>query len=270
MSRLSITMKELREIAQEHFSNSKAAAEEIGLPARVKMSRTASYQMSANPEMVESFQDHSILRELRACQGFRAWGAMMSYDLRKSSKRATRIGPKDTYITMHTLLPTLLAIVKGGKGISVGLRGDGGIGTFGMVEIKKGQNDKVTPQQAELAVSMACLCGTAMINAVAEVVNPILVEGDIDGDLHLGVGIDVGEFVATNIGYGNASDLTAYGDCVNKACKRLSTGADVVVLSHAAMKMFPTEKGGKTSFRRYPDRYDAYILRYPDDYRVIR
>lgn len=269
MPKLTVTLTELRELAQENFDEAKEVADDLGLPTVVKAARVENYQMSYESRNASSFSDVSSLRSLRKCQGLRAWGAMMSYDIRQSSKRATRIGPKSTYITMHTLIPTLLAVVKSAEGISVGLRGDGGIATFGMVEVKKGSSGTVTPKQAELAVRMACKAGTAMIKAVQKVINPVLVEGGIEGDIHLGVGIDVGEFVATNIGYKTATDLTAYGDCVNKACKHLSQGTDVVVLSNDAKNMFPSSEGGKTSFRRFGDKNDAYVLHYPADYKVI-
>jgi hypothetical protein len=86
--------------------------------------------------------------------------------------------------------------------------------------------------------------------------------------LQLGVGIDVGNIVATNIGLGVASELTAYGDCVNKCCKR-SCGNNIVILTQEAKRMFPKSEGGRTKFRPYKGEPDAFILRYPSTYKTL-
>src|SRR5262249_10080455 len=144
------------------------------------------------------------------------YAAILSFDIRKSTDRALRIGPRDTYITMHTYLPTMLKIIDEAKGLSVGLRGDGALACFGLVDTS--ESPRVTNEDCTRAVRRATNCAHAMIEAIDTVVNPVLLEGDIEGELRMGVGIDIGDIVATNIGLGDARDLTAYGNCVNKAC----------------------------------------------------
>jgi class 3 adenylate cyclase len=184
------------------------------------------------------------------------------------SQLAVKIGPRNMYIAMHTYLPTMLRIVEEFKGIVVGLRGDGAIACFGLVQAGDDQ-PRVTSEQAENAVRKACDCGDVMVKAMQKVVNPVLQYGKImSGDGLIGVGIDVGEIVATRIGIGEAHELTAYGTAVNTCCKR-SCGNDLVILTKHAKKMFPKSKGGKTRFRPYLDKPDAFILRYPADYHVL-
>ncbi len=205
--------------------------------------------------------------EVKTFRGMRAWGALLAFDLRKSSARALELGPRDTYLTMHTYLPTMLSLISSAGGIVVGLRGDGAITCFGLVDQSEGE-PKVSSEQAAKAVRQACRCGDAMVKAIDLVVNKVLVAADIRGGLQLGVGIDVGNIVATNIGLGSASELTAYGDCVNKCCKR-SCANNGVILTLAAKRMFPKSEGGKTAFHRYKDESDAFLLRYPTTYKTL-
>lgn len=205
--------------------------------------------------------DEPRYSEVRIFRGMRAWGSLLSFDLRKSSARALDIGPRDTYLTMHTYLPTMLSLIDSAGGIVVGLRGDGAIACFGLVDQTEGK-PKVTSEQATKAVRQACRCGDAMVKAIDLVVNKVLMEAGVRGGLQVGVGIDVGNIVATNIGLGSASELTAYGNCVNKCCKR-SCGNNMVILTLEAKRMFPKSKSGRTEFHRYKDLSDAFILRYP-------
>ncbi len=82
----------------------------------------------------ELLGDQPGYSELATFRGMKAWGALLSFDLRKSTTRALRVGPRDTFITMHTYIPTMLSIVSSADGIIVGLRGDGAIACFGLVE----------------------------------------------------------------------------------------------------------------------------------------
>src|SRR5262249_4851755 len=152
--------------------------------------------------------------------------------------------PHATYITMHTFLPTMLSIVANVDGIVVGLRGDGAIACIGMVDSSpEREGEELTNQKAARAVAKACQCGGAMVKAIDRGVNRVLREAGVEGGLQMGVGIDAGGFVATNIGLGNARDLTAYGDCVNAACKLSSVDNNSVMLTHYAKGIFPTKKG---------------------------
>jgi class 3 adenylate cyclase len=116
--------------------------------------------------------------EVKTFWGMRAWGALLAFDLRKSSARALELGPRDTYLTMHTFLPTMLSLIDSAGGIVVGLRGDGAIACFGLVDQSEGK-PKVSSEQASEAVQKACRCGDAMVKAIDAVVNKVLVEADM-------------------------------------------------------------------------------------------
>jgi class 3 adenylate cyclase len=212
--------------------------------------------------------DEPRYSEVETFRGIRAWGALLAFDLRKSSARALELGARDTYLTMHTYLPTMLSIIDSAGGIVVGLRGDGAIACFGLIDQSVGE-PKVSSAQATQAVRQACQCGDAIVKAIDAVVNKVLMDANVRGGLQVGVGIDVGNIVATNIGIGSASELTAYGNCVNKCCER-SCGNNAVILTLEAKRMFPKSKGGKTEFRRYKDLPDAFILRYPPTVKTLR
>lgn len=267
-----ITLEELREFAQDSFDRAKENAERRQIP--VKLARHKSFSdpvMLSNHAVAESYSisDDEDFSEIDRYDGMRAWAALLSFDLRRSSNRATRIGPRNTYITMHTYLPTMLQVIKSAEGTVVGLRGDGAIAMFGLVKLNSSA-DKVTPKQAEDAASLACDCGQALVDCVVKVVNPVLEKGEVEAGLEVGIGVDVGEFVATKIGIERAYDLTAYGDCVNRACHRSDHGHNRVVVTNNVQRMFPTVKGGKTTFPAVPNQKDAYFLKYPSDYRAIK
>lgn len=252
---------EILKLAQESFDKAQSAADAINLST---FTESIKYARSSGAKMLALEPGFS---EIDTYYGIKAWGVMLSFDLRKSSTRAMEIGPRDTYITMHTYMPAMLKIVQCAKGIVVGLRGDGAIGCFGLVDLSD-EGSRVTAEQSDPAIYAACDCGDAMIKAMSEVINPILKKGKIKTGLQMGVGIDAGNFVATKIGLGTANELTAYGSCVNNACKR-SFGNDEVILTHQAYSLFPKKPNGKTRFPRYPGRSDSYILRYPTDYQTL-
>lgn len=255
-------LNDLLLFAQDCFDEADTAAKAI------RLSTFSESVKNAKSYGARLLADEPGFSDVHTFRGMRAWGALLAFDLRRSSARALALGPKDTYVTMHTYLPTMLSIVDSAGGVVVGLRGDGAIACFGLVDLTP-EGMTVTTEQAERAVSKACDCGDAMVKAIDKVVNKVLVKGGVRGGLQVGVGIDVGNIVATNIGLGGARELTAYGNCVNKCCKR-SCGNNLVILTLDARKMFPTSPGGRTKFRRYKDEADAFILRYPDGYHTLR
>jgi class 3 adenylate cyclase len=271
------TLADIVRLAQESFDKAMEAADEIRL-ARVvefaeslKFARAKSLRLRTGARLLA---DEPEYEDLETYRGLKAWGAMMAFELRKSSDLAAALSPRDMYIVMHTYLPTIIAVVESYRGLLVGLRGDGAIACFGLVDQGEGE-PKVTSEQSDAAMRLACNCGHAIVKAMTLAVNPVLAKGDIrkgkhrvgvgEGRLLVGVGIDVGDIVATKIGLGEAHELTAYGTAVNFCCKR-SFGNDMVILTKRAKDMFPKSKGGRTRFPPYTDVKDAYILRYPDDY----
>jgi len=191
--------------------------------------------------------------------------------MRKSTSRAVSIGPKDTFITMHVYLPTLLRVIKKSRGTIVGMRGDGAFAMFGSVAIESSEPEaEVGSEKATEASRLACDCGAALITAITDAVNPVLVNGGVRGEIEIGVGIDVGDFVATRIGIERAYELTAYGYCVNNACHRSDHGHNRVVVTNKVRKMFPSSPGGQTKFSDVPSQKDAYFLKFPDSHKPLK
>lgn len=262
-------LDDLIRLAQASFDLAKDAAESINLSTVARFEESVKYarakSLSVNARLLS---DEPGYDDLPTYRGIKAWGALLSFDMRRSSELAKKVSPRNMYIIMHTYLPTTLAVIQEGGGIVVGLRGDGAIACFGLVEVGE-DRPRVTTKQAEEAVTAACDCGDAIVKAVQKAVNPVIEAGGIKvGKLQVGVGIDVGEIVGTKIGLGEAHELTAYGNAVNQCCKR-SFGNDAVILTKLAKDMFPKGDNGKTKFRAYPEREDAYVLHYPTSYNTL-
>lgn len=193
-------------------------------------------------ERVRLLGNQSHFARLPQFYGMSAWAAILSVDLRESTDRALRVGAQNTYIAMHVLLPTLAELVGRAGGSVVGLRGDGLIASFGLTRIDTGNPEPSNAEKGK-AVQDASLAGRAMLEAVALIINPILDEEHIPGNLHIGVGIDVGRVVVTRIGIDDVQEVTVYGDCVNNACHMKPD--QYVMLSAAADNLYPTSLHGR-------------------------
>lgn len=251
---------EIQRLATECFQQADVAAHAMQLnEARERYSVKASTQM---------MQDLPRFVDLPNFYGAKAWAAILSVDLRRSSNRAVEIGARRTYLTMHTYLPVMAELVGKADGVVIGLRGDGLFAAFGFTELN-GLVQQVTPAVAGQAIQNASQCGKAMIEAVADIINPLLAENDVHGpqtgEMAIGVGIDVGDIVVTRIGMESASETTAYGAAVNRACK-FADGRNVIRVSHTAHSMYPTSKSGRVKFRRAEG---SFIVSYPPDMRML-
>ena len=180
---------------------------------------------------------------LKLASAEKAWAAILFMDMRDSTARAQRVGPRATFIAMHTLLPAMALLVSDGGGYIVGFRGDGLFGAFGIDEhaanpagMSKGE-----------AVKKAAVCGQAMVEAVTGVVNPLLERFKLAADIRIGIGVDVGEIVITRIGLEGAHEVSAYGNAVNMASKLCGLANNTIVISPASDTLYPTGPNGKVS-----------------------
>jgi class 3 adenylate cyclase len=207
--------------------------------------------------------------ELDNFRGVGGWAVVLSVDLRGSSKRATEIGAEDTYLTMHTYLPTMAELVSKANGKIGSLRGDGLFAVFGFTEYTDDQ--KTLPEGiGKVAIQNATRCGKAMIETTVDILNPIMEENDILGELRIGVGICVGDVVVTQIGIGDAIERTLYGTPVNNACKA-STATNEMILTNQAEALFPSSKGGQVKFKpiNLGGSLGGQIIKYPPGYIVL-
>lgn len=207
-----------------------------------------------------SISSEPCYAELDTSYGMGAWSVILSVDLRGSSNRAVRVKEKATYLTMHTYLPTMAELVRRANGKIVGLRGDGLFAAFGLTKLVA-TGREVSPTVAGVAAKNAARCGKAMHEAVADILNPLLEQNDIEGGLKIGVAIAVGDIVVTRIGLDDATEITAYGPPVNQACKLCSKNKNTqILMTRGCRAIFPSGKSGRV---RLLSLDGAYVVRYP-------
>jgi class 3 adenylate cyclase len=214
----------------------------------------------------KSLADKPRFAPLAAGYGSQAWAAVLFVDLRRSTRRAVEIGPKKTYLTVHALLPTLAHLVSCAAGDVANFRGDGLFALFGLDE--EGNNPKNLDCGQE--VKKAVRCGKAMLEAVDEVVNAILPQFDVPGDLNIGIGIDVGDVVITRVGLAGVNEVTAYGNAVNHAAK-FCGGNGAIIVSERAWHLFPKGPNGRIAVKpvELSDGRRGLKVVYPKDMTVI-
>lgn len=176
--------------------------------------------------------------------GVASWATVLFLDLRGSTQRAVEHGPKNTYLTMHTLLSTMAKVLSECGGKVCNFRGDGLFGVFGIDE--KGENPPDLQGRAGEIVQEAAQCGWAILDTMDLAINPALKKRGIAHDLRIGVGIDKGDVVITRIGLESINELTVYGSPVNKAAK-LCGSIGNIVLSLGAQEIYPTSDGRVTA-----------------------
>ena len=196
---------------------------------------------------------------LKLASAEKAWAAILFMDMRDSTTRAQRVGPRATFIAMHTLLPAMALLVSDGGGYIVGFRGDGLFGAFGI--------DEHAANPANLsergAIQKAAVCGQTMVEAVTGVINPLLERFKLAADIRIGVGVDVGEIVITRIGLEGAHEVSAYGDAVNMASKLCGLANNSVVISPACDTLYPVSLNGRVTTKPLGTSLLGYEVSFP-------
>lgn len=115
--------------------------------------------------------------KLKLGAAVKVFAVVLFVDMRGSTKRAMRIGPEKTFLTMHALLPVLAKLIEANGGFIVGYRGDGLFGVFGISS--QGKNPPKLDMRSLL--QQAATCGMQMVEAVERVVSPALEEYGVPG-----------------------------------------------------------------------------------------
>jgi adenylate cyclase len=253
------TLDEVKDFAKGLLHHASEAAQVI------KFSMNECSSIKASRAVVEpaSLASDPVYGSFDTSYGTMAWAVVLSVDMRGSSKRAIQVGPKHTYLTMHTFLPTMAFLVAKAGGKIIGLRGDGLFAAFGTTPVQTNNFQGVSQDTSDEAIKSATNCGKALVESVDEVINPLLKTSDIDSSVSIGVPIDVGNIVITKIGWSDAVEVTAYGEPINRACKKSITG---VWLTNEAKKLFPVSQGGRIKFRNYSD---GFMPVYPVDMKML-
>ena len=253
-----LSEEDIKEFAKEQFEQANSSARVIKFSAQARETTAvleAEHYMAKSARSLHNLPDFA---DIETTYGKAAWAAMLCVDIRGSTTREIDIGPKDTFLTVHTYLPTMVRIVADWNGSVVGLRGDGLIAAVGLHARKTNSNTEITQKQASKAVSDAVLCGKAMLESI-DIINGILRDGGVRDGLHIGVGIDVSDIVVTRIGLLSDTELTAYGPSVSKASK-FSCEKNQICMSLRAKEMYPTAEGGKAVFKSCSRFNDAIII----------
>lgn len=260
------TIDEVRDFARTKLQEARDGGESI--PFHL-VERYHAKAMSANRRKEGSIEasisivDDPKFSVLKHGTGQLAWAVVLSVDLRNSSSRAIRHGAENTYLTMHTYLPTMEYLIGRSNGKVIGLRGDGLFAGFGITEVEEGR-ETFTTEIASKAASDSVRCGRGMVEAIEDVINPILEADGIPAGLQIGAGIDSGEVIITRIGLDTANEVTAYGPCVNEACKRANQGYNEVYISSLVNRYYPTSATGKVRFSQISGK-GYRVDRYPYD-----
>jgi class 3 adenylate cyclase len=266
---LSANFDEIKQFAEEQFELANEGATVIRFAANAKsISRSEMLAEQYGSITANALVDNPKYEKLKQGYGKSVWSVVLAVDLRGSTSRAVEIGPKNTYLTMHTFLPTLINLVGSWDGAVVGLRGDGLIAHFGETEVKSGSYTDVSSEVGSRAAQDSVNCGKGMIEAVSEIINPLLESNGIRSDLRIGVGIDCGHSVVTRIGHLAATELTAYGPPVNNACK-FSDQQNQIHVRTRVHELYPTGEGGRVKFRPIGGGKSGMIVAFPPDMHML-
>ncbi len=239
-----ISLLDVKSFADEQLQNAKEFAGKIQFMERELTSK--SWTKEAGSIRASLWEDKE-LGDLRVGEGISAWASILSIDLRESTKLAHLVSPREMYLAIHTLLPTLAFVCRKTGGKVMNFRGDGLIAAFGVRKILD-VNDYPESQQKAQANLHAVMAGYRLLESVGNAVKTVLANDEIFIDLHCGVGIDCGVVTLTHVGWNSAKELTAYGACVNDAC-HFASGRDVIVVSQNVASCYPTGDGeGKLVF----------------------
>lgn len=241
---MSVSIEEVQAFASERLERAKGFAHAI----KFSLDKEARSKMLTNEalEIRASIEDDPEFASLSVSDGISAWTSILSVDLRDSTKLADQVSARNMYLMIHTLLPTLAYVCEKSSGEVMNFRGDGLFAGFGLKKITD-EASKPTREQKLDANRQAVVCGLNLIEAVSQGVEVVLSDDGIDVNLHAGVGIDCGQVTVTRVGWMSAGELTAYGSCVNRACK-LSNSRDRVIVSSRVTELYPSSVGGKLQF----------------------
>lgn len=262
---------ELREFVQLQINKARMGSQRIpfdALEKGVTLNRQANGTSLIEAKASASVADDPRYNLLDDGWGQAAFAVILSVDLRNSTYRAVRHGPKATYLTMHSFLPTMAYLASHCGGKIIGLRGDGLFAGFQITETLT-EDKFFDTSKAAKAASQSVECGFGMVQAIEMVLNPILAQEGVPNGLEIGVGITSGNLVITRIGFDSATEITAYGSCVNEACKLSTHGKNQVFVSRAVQDYYPVSNEGTVKFSLVPNI--GYLLKdYPYDVLVPR
>ena len=191
-------------------------------------------KLAARNDALQEAQKAQFVRPSRIGANHKEHVAILVADMRGSTQLAKDYEAEDIFILMQCLIPLLAFVASSCNGEVVGLRGDGVIAAFGFGESKWRD-----------FVNRAYEAGMMMIEATRDILAPFLIGEEFVPPNAVGVSIDGGSVTMTKIGFGDAVEVTAYGDAVNQAAKSCK-GSDSLFLSATMNRHLHDETSSNT------------------------
>lgn len=151
---------------------------------------------------------------------------------------------KRVYYETAAILPACSRIIKKNEGGVTEYLGDGFLAFF-----------RVEKDNKAKACYYAHDAARDCIDAVKEIINPILKERYRLPSMHIGVGMAISKAVLTLIGETDFYKPTAFGKCVFYASK-LSKGVDEVLVDEGLKTVWPTQANGPLKF--HPHNFNGF------------
>jgi adenylate cyclase len=184
--------------------------ERVGAPARVRLAcqTVPTGDISVVPLMPPNASVQDIRRRSRDLEGQERDVAILFADLRSFTQFSEKKLPYDVVFVLNRYFAQMGTAVESAGGHLDKFIGDGVMALFGT------QSDLQTGARQALD-------GARMMSAKLAELNEQL-GAELDEPLRIGIGIHAGPAIIGEMGYGNATGLTAIGDSVNTA-SRLET-----------------------------------------------
>ncbi len=176
-------------------------------------------KLAARNDALQELRKAQVIRPSKIGANHKEHIAILVADMRGSTQLAKDYEAEEIFILMQCLIPLLAFVASSCDGEVVGLRGDGVIAAFGFGETTWRQ-----------FVNRAYEAGMMMIEATRDILAPFLVGEKLVPPNAVGLSVDGGSVTITKIGFGDAVEVTAYGDAVNQAAKSCK-GSDSLFLS---------------------------------------
>ncbi|GAA5507386.1 adenylate/guanylate cyclase domain-containing protein [Novipirellula caenicola] len=233
-----LSISKTRRFAEERFAFATKSAKSIHFSTK-----SASAEILAEDRIIaNSLIEDDEFADLETGTGVGTWSSVLAIDLRGSTAMAEALGGENTYVLVHTLLPTLAWSLKRLGGTVMNYRGDGVFAGFGLTKVYREQDEPESHQKRD-ANQTAITSGFQLLEAVQDAIQPVLNEGGIDVSLSIGIGIESGAMVVTKVGWLKSHELTAYGSPINRAC-HLTGGTNSVRVGPNAWATIPTSPDG--------------------------
>lgn len=205
-------------MTEQKFNEVRDIVEKSVSRAKANFIKNESYEF-ASKDISDNIPGYSIKNLELGCYHQEKFVSFFA-DMRNSTMRAEKIGPQNTFITIHAIMPAMIYVINQYYGNIVDLPGDGIMALF---QDKKEFYNKYTGEY------LATAAGISLLQVMDKVVNDILKKENIE-PVKFGVGIDTGDVIVTKVGTDHIRDLKVIGNSVNNASKN-ACGNNTIFIS---------------------------------------